>query len=75
MVVNYMYRKTSYHDSSLTETLVNFITVKYNPSLISCNTVPFFSQAGIPSAESDTYARTFMDNRMQDPKERKFLMT
>ena len=36
---NYMYQKTPFYDSSLIKTLVNSMTVKYNPSLISCNKV------------------------------------
>ena len=39
MFVNYMYQKMPSCDSSLIKTLVNFVTVKYNPSLISCNKV------------------------------------
>ena len=39
MFVNHMYQKTLFYDSSLIKTLVNFVTVKYNPSLISCNKV------------------------------------
>ena len=31
--------------------------------------ISFFSHAGIPSAESETYARTFMDNRIRDAKD------
>ena len=39
MFVNYMYQKTPFYDSSLIKTLVNSMTVEYNPSLISCNKV------------------------------------
>ena len=39
MFVNYIYQKKAFYDSLLVKTLVNFMTVKYNPSLISCNKV------------------------------------
>ena len=39
MFVNYTYQKTPFYDNLLIKTLVNFMTVKYNPSLISCNKV------------------------------------
>ena len=40
MFVNYMYQEMPfYDDSSLIKTLVNFMTVRYNPSLISYNKV------------------------------------
>ena len=32
-----MYQKTPFFDNSLIKTLANFMTVKYNPSLISFN--------------------------------------
>ena len=39
VVVNYLYLKTSFDNWSLIKTLVDFMAVKYNPSLISCNKV------------------------------------
>ena len=47
MFVNYMYQKTPFYDSSLIKTLVNFMTIKYNSSLISCNKVPRFDVSAI----------------------------
>ena len=49
MFVNYMYQKTPFFDSSLIKTLLNFMTLKYNPSLISCNKVCYceIQQQGI----------------------------
>ena len=39
LVGNYMYLQTFFYNRSLIETLVKFMAVKYNPSLISCNKV------------------------------------
>ena len=37
-----MYLKTTFDDWSLIKTLVNYMAVKYNPSLISCSKVVSF---------------------------------
>ena len=56
MFVNYMYQKMSFFDNSLIKTFVNFVTVKYNPSLISCDKVDdvrHFDKKNLPEITFD----------------------